>query len=393
VAKIALTWELGAGLGHLSNLQVLAEALVRLGHRVVFWVPDVVASAAWLRGYGPIYPFPRWRREIGFAPASYAEMMLATPFADAGALRAITESLVHSLRAEQPDVVVADHAPSALLAARLLGLPTANLGAGFFLPPVEAPLRIFRVWESVPTARVLASEASVLGNANTVLTELGGQPLERFADLLDTPTRLLTTWPELDHYGHRPAETYYGPTFVADRGIQPAWYQREEPRIFAYLKTETPGFERLIKSLSRVRATTLLYLQGVDAATASALSTARVKVVHEPVAAVAALEQCDLHISNGGHALTCAAMLVGKPTILVPLSAEQYILARRFEEAEWSLTYLTQAPKAQFEDLAQRLLGGRWNRQTLDAARAKYSGTSPTARSEALAMACVAVTF
>lgn len=47
-------------------------------------------------------------------------------------------------------LVIADHAPAALLAARTLGLPAATLDSGFSVPPPETPFPSLRPWLAVP---------------------------------------------------------------------------------------------------------------------------------------------------------------------------------------------------------------------------------------------------
>ena len=69
-----------------------------------------------------------------------------------------------------PDLLLADHAPTALLAARgRPGLRRALIGSGFFQPPAQQPLPSLREWERVPAQRLAQSETRVLDTCNAVL--------------------------------------------------------------------------------------------------------------------------------------------------------------------------------------------------------------------------------
>src|SRR5579863_9560441 len=82
MARILMTWELGAGYGHLAPLLSLARPLKDAGHEIAFAVRDVAAAEAVLGDSGfTFYPAP-----VNFFPQgptalhSYPQILLQTAF-------------------------------------------------------------------------------------------------------------------------------------------------------------------------------------------------------------------------------------------------------------------------------------------------------------------------
>jgi len=231
----------------------------------------------------------------------------------------------------RPDLVVIDHGPTALLAARVARLRRATIGTGFSLPPRVHPLPSFRSWLDVPAERLAASEREVLDVVNDVVVGLGGTALEVLADLFDVAETFLCTVPELDHYGRGEAQ-YWGPAVDRLAGDDPEWPASAGPKIFVYLPGTYGALDRLLQDLRAVRASKLLYLPGRPPAkkTPSGDTTMRVSV--NPVRMEHVLEQCDLVVCHAGHGTVAAALLAGRPLLLIPDHVEQLLLARKVVE-------------------------------------------------------------
>jgi len=97
VSRILIALELGGGYGHLAVCLSIAEALRARGHTVSFILRDLRLAAERLETAGfsftqsPVLPkIARWSG----SPVSYAEILLAEGYGDAGGLLALVAACV-----------------------------------------------------------------------------------------------------------------------------------------------------------------------------------------------------------------------------------------------------------------------------------------------------------
>ena len=184
---VALCWELGGGYGHLTTLLPLARGFIERGWRVALLsrkLPSAgqVFAKEIADGSVTLLPAPM-RHGSAFqydATPTYAYILFNVGWADAATLGPLVEGWRNSLRLLNADLVVADHAPTALLAARSLALPAVVWGAGFFLPPDSEPLPDLMPWRRTASEQMRAVEATALDAANAVLAGHRTPPLEHF---------------------------------------------------------------------------------------------------------------------------------------------------------------------------------------------------------------------
>lgn len=341
MARFLLCWEFGAGLGHAGRFKPLAQALLSQGHQVGLMLRDLVQTRTLLRDLDvPILQAPVWLHQTVGVPnptVSLAEILMGNGYLSAASLEALVagwRSAMHTLR---PDVVVADYAPTATLAARTLGLPVATVGVGFSLPPDTSPMPAFRTWEPIAEGRLAHSEQAVLHTVNTVLAQAGARPLARLAELLRGDLPLLCTWPELDHYQRRaalpPGQAWFGPTFEAGQGEPPHWPDGTGPRVFAYLRAQHPDHAAVLQALAHLGCRTLCYMPEVAHGKAPPVVSAHIHYARGPVDLGQALPGCRLTVSHAGEATLAQSLLAGVPLLMLPLQAEQFLMANRVEEA------------------------------------------------------------
>src|SRR5471032_621470 len=134
MSRILFSWELGGNLGHITSLVMLARALRARGHEVAFALKHLRGAAGLLKQHGFAFfqaPVVQARAaDLPRDPASYAEIMLLHGFGDAEGLIAATLAWRNLFGLLRPDLIVFDHSPSALFAARGLGLPRVRFGMG-----------------------------------------------------------------------------------------------------------------------------------------------------------------------------------------------------------------------------------------------------------------------
>jgi UDP:flavonoid glycosyltransferase YjiC (YdhE family) len=333
MARIAFAWELGGSYGHALASSALAHSLASRGHRIalVFRELHQLALIPEARAFD-IFQAPRIANEAAprARPDSYADILLGSGYADAGELTALLGGWRSLFRAWKPDLVVADFAPTALAAARMLGVPRVTYGNGFFTPPRLDPLPPFRHDEPIAPERVLAADRAALSNVNAALAALGAPPLATLAQMFETDDDFICTFPELDHYGSRPASGYWGPRLRFDQGAERDWPEGTGKRVFVYLQRDLPQLDATIAWLAASPHRVIAFIPDLDEARRQRLAARHRIVAERPLRLERLLKRCDLLVCHGGE-ISAGAVMYGVPQLLFPTHYEQYLLARRLE--------------------------------------------------------------
>jgi hypothetical protein len=215
-------------------------------------------------------------------------------------------------------LLICDHSPTALLAARGYSFKRAILGTGFFCP---------RPGEQLPTRRPdanerdnTASEANVLAQINTLLDDLKESRLPRLSDLYrEVDETILTTFAELDHFGAREDGHYWGawPAGVGENASID-WPKGDGLRVYGYLKP-FHALETLLEQLSALRRPTMIVVDGIDADLQKRFASDTMHFLARPIEAAQAAAWCDFAVLNATHGMLSAMLLAGKPTLNVPV--------------------------------------------------------------------------
>ncbi len=342
MSRIFFVWELGEGFGHLNRLLPVASALRDRGHEVVLAARHLPrADAAFGRRGFTVVPAPIWpgrpSRRLPMA-VTYAEILLRFGFLHRDGLTAMVRAWRGLYEVVRPDLIVADHAPTALLAARDAGVPRALLATGFSAPPRVSPMPNMQPWKAVPEDRLTAAEAPVLETVNRVSEDLGLPPLTALSDLFDIEEVFLCTFAALDHYGPRPGARYWGPIFSSPNGAEPDWPDGSGPRLFVYLSGAYPRLDAVFEALRAAGRPTLAYLRECPRGRARALASETVRIVARPLDLGRVLETARGVISHGGHGAAASTLLAGRPLLVLPQNLEQRLLAHRTRRTGATLT-------------------------------------------------------
>ena len=334
MSRIIFAWELGSGFGHLSRLESIARNWSGSGHDILFISKDTQSAAKLLGPYGYRFlqaPVSPTTYKLARPPANYTEMLLADGYAEPCALRGKVEGWIGIYQLFRPDIVVADHSPTALLAARFLDICRVQVGTGFELPPLESPFPSIRPWESIARSVLDHSDALALAEINSVAKIYQGKPLNQMADLFDLNGITLASFVELDHYGPRQGINYAGPIYPVHYGRKVNWPEGTGPRIFAYLRRSVPGFSFLLAALSRTNARVICVVPDANTQLLNAFSRGNLSIYQDTVDLGVLIGEMDLGISYGGTGTVSALLLGGVPILLAPQNVEQYLLCRRVE--------------------------------------------------------------
>jgi len=378
MATYLFAWELGAGLGHLINIRPLAEGLAARGHNVVVALRDLSRARALFRGKNIALlqaPF-KHRRTREFAPTlSFAHLLCNVGFGDPMELRGMVEAWRNLFTHVGPDVIVFDHSPTALLAARGVAAQRVLLGSGFFCPLDDSPLACLRPWLRPDLKQLEQDEENLLATINQVLGDIGEPRLTRVSQLYHpADEHLLATFPELDHYPTRRGAKYWG-IWPVDLGHPPVWPEGNGQKIFAYLKP-FPGLPSLLDQLRKLGSPTIVVCDGVEAVIQQQFQAANIRFENEPLDLQQASRQCDLAVLNANHGTAVAVLLAGKPSLLIPLYLEQALLAKAIMRLGAGLGASSGEP----QQISERLSLVRTDRRYAAAAQrfaSKYADLDP----------------
>jgi UDP:flavonoid glycosyltransferase YjiC (YdhE family) len=341
MAHILYAWELGSGLGHIDRMLVAVRQLRARGHTVQPVLRDLSRAHQRLgaEGFASLQA-PVWLPQLAHPPAlgNYTAVLAAAGWLDAQGLAGLLTGWRRLFDLVRPDWLVCDHAPTALLAARGLGLSVHAVGNSFELPPLgpahapQFPAMAF--WDAAQQAKGAEQDDLLRNSANRALALLGDAPLPHLPALFDGVNRVIVSVPELAHYdGYAQGTEFIGPMYVGDKGMAPVWPADSGPRVFAYLAPTHHEFAALMAALRERPLRALVFARGLSAEAATRLGGPGIRFETQPLHMGQVLAEADLVVSHASLGTVVAAALAGKPQLALPNHMEQHMVARRIEQA------------------------------------------------------------
>lgn len=264
------------------------------------------------------------------APISYADILLGLGFADAASLLKAVQAWLQLFEQVRPVAVVLDYAPTAQLAAHLVGLRAAQITNGFDAPPPNCPpfgwgLRGPYV-ERANARRVAALDERIRSVAQAIGREAS------LRSFLAHPTQWLDCVPETDPYGdERAGESHYVGPLGAPRGAEmaswPTGAGANAPRVFAYLRPAAPVWDTL-RAFAQAGANILCVCPGAQPTVPPDLGPA-VHLLERPVPIGQVLRAADAVINYGSTTFVSQTLLAGKPQMMLPTDVEKWMVSRR----------------------------------------------------------------
>ncbi len=362
MANIVIAWELGGGTGHLHTLAPVIGRLIERGHLVTLIARDLLRARS-LLGQLPVtlFPAPFWAGDATALPkvASYADVLLRIGFIDPVGMATLVQSWLAFYKILQPALILTEHAPTALLAARVANLPCAVVGTGFTLPKAEEPFASITPWTPVSNKRLQESSRKALEGCNRVLDRCGGEHLQQLSDLQVSCFQGLITFAELDHYGPRAGAEYYGHFMSPDPMPRPIWPARGGPRIFVYMHHHFRHFAGLMQQLDEMGCPTLVVSPGISRQEADRYSGRRLRISNRQVDITVVAEEADAIFSHSPHGLVVELLRLGRASILLPNYVEQALMAYRVERQGLGVAGGPRRENHDYRKMVETLRGNR----------------------------------
>ena len=298
---VVFAWEIGSGFGHLIPIAALGDAFRRRGHRVTALVPDSSRGRQLLSPLGidvvelPTQPAPPRSFPIS---VNYTGNLLRNGFWHAPTVAGRLDTWHDVLNRLEPDLLVCDHAPSALLASRGARYARAAVGNGFTLPPLSTPMPNVQPWFRIPADRLADTDREFLDRVNPVLSQAGLAALPAVSSLFDGVERFLHLEPELDHYPNRPDEKYLGaidPT--------PSLFPDDPPPadrgVFVYLSETNRFLEPVLSALRDREVPVDAYIAGSTSSYTTSVQAPNIRYLDTPVDLQRIADRYRLAITHG----------------------------------------------------------------------------------------------
>lgn len=328
---VLLAGELGAGLGHVVPLFRIAAALRGqadargIDLRFVFAVHDPSQLHEMKRPGDLALQSPRTpaQGDIKSHTASYAEILIVSGFARLSDLQKGLANWDDLFALVEPSLLIADHSPTAVLAAKGR-IPTLVTGNGFSVPP-----SVIETYPALLADRSApAVQAQLRDNVNEALKSRGQAPVSRLPLFLKGDARAIFTVRELDPYGALRDTPLAGPY---ERGLAPTALPAE-PKLFLYGHTSVPSFPDLVRAALETGLPICAYLTGNNEEMGFLLRQRGAEIFRTMPDLADLLPRVSLVLSNGGVGLAQASLLAGRPQIVCPIHGESLMTARALEK-------------------------------------------------------------
>ncbi|UXY13918.1 hypothetical protein N8I74_11350 [Chitiniphilus purpureus] len=336
MGTIAITWELGGGYGHLSRDYPIAVQLQEAGHKVFFIVRDVAIARTVLGNRFTFLPAPiAPNHGTNILPVDYHEILLQNGYSSTTLLAGLLRAWCNLLSTLHVNFVIADYAPTAMLAAYTLGIKSCAIGSGFEVPLDTQPFPLFRPWEKNARWRSQKAEGIINNNINAAIDETALQKPPRLVSLYSPENSVLLTLPQLDHCGNRRGWIYRKPDYCFPSYFPMQWPDIEGPKALVYLQRYMPGFKEAIQALARLRWPTICCVPGLGAQELADLEKPYIFISTEPINIEVLLRDADILLSYGGLGVTTMAARTEVHHLIFPHTVEQYIVACKAKQAGW----------------------------------------------------------
>ncbi len=362
MGRIVFAWEFGSGLGHIQYDLPLAKELQARGHEVICIMKHVIDAGRILGQYGiKVLQAPVWQVKVKKLENTYnyAEALFNQGYLIEGGLASMTKAWRNLLGFIKPDILIADHAPTALIAARGTSIKTMLYGTGFFSPPIQKNMPSIMPWNRAPEGLIEHSERKAVEIINAVLGEIGSPLLVNLSDLFEVDENILATFQELDHYQERKEAKYWGPVISLPGGEVPKWPEQSRARkIFCYLKPHDPHFKEILTVLKQVDATCIIFTPGLSQEGKNDFQASNIVFSENPLDMHQVCKECDLVICHAGHGTIAITLLYGKPLFLVPEHGqlEQVLIAHNLAKQKLGIAMYTSQKTNEYKMNIERVL-------------------------------------
>ena len=261
----------------------------------------------------------------------HADWFLQTGFGDIPATVNRLALWAKQMSQLKPDLVLLDYAPFVTYASHALSIDYFVLGTGFCVPPQFDKPTYFRPWDNEACKTADVRQQKVMDSFAKLRTNFASEGALSFADLFSSGRVKMCTYAELDHFPNRgDTVDYLGATwrdFGDDQSVE--FSDRSSDKALCYLNGGEQIYIATLRVLIELNFEVIVIAPKMRAEAVAALSEQNLKILTKPVNLERLFGRADLLVSHGGLGFAARAMSLRKKLFLLPMYAEQLLLARR----------------------------------------------------------------
>jgi len=305
----------------------LAKGLLDNGCRVSLCLQDLSHAYEHV-GNLPvhIYQSPVWlpRLRTDRQPVCFSDILMHRGYGSASGLYGLCRAWQSLYASLQPDLLMLDYAPTALLAARGSDIPKVMISSGFGERAPGLPDMCVRPWLKNGEALTRESERRVVGVVNRVLNKQGKPEIQVVSDLYRVDHCFLFIVPEVDMEIQRPTAVYLCPPKVPGNMRPALWPEGQGRRVFAYLKPSSEICLDVIQGIAELECVGLVVCSGLAKKTVTKYQRPGLTIYTDHRDVTGVMEDGDVVVCHAGRNTISEALLAGKPLLMIPEQLEQF---------------------------------------------------------------------
>jgi UDP-N-acetylglucosamine transferase subunit ALG13 len=392
MSHIVGIWELGDDLGHLHRLSELAAQLIARGHKVSLVLKDLSRAELFFKNSAvSVYQAPVWihRPNASRLTKTMADILAYKGYGEVDGLMALVKAWRGLFDLLQPDLLVFDFAPTAMLAASGSAIEKIIFSSGFSCPAPGVPGVDLCPWVPVKPEAVKQAEQFIVGNINTVARQQGLPSVRFVGDLFRASQTFLADLPLFDMYGNaRENATYTGPPRALSDFQSCNWGDVSGKKIFAYLKPGRPHVDTALHVLADAKANVRVYFPGNLSPELIARQSAKFVVSNKPLELAEMMSSADAVVSHGGVGVASMSLLSGLPVLVLPTHLEQKSNGMQIHQAHLGTWIAQERSKADAENIIHGFIDNTTYKASASAFADKHASIAALNAIELVADAC-----
>ncbi|STX28167.1 Uncharacterised protein [Legionella beliardensis] len=348
MATVVLAWEYERNTSFLKNFFYLQKELLKHNHDAYLVgvnLPNLPSfDAPFLQAPSaptPILHKSKKLNKIG----GFADRLALLGFNHSKTLYCLTKCWEHLFNLLKPQLLIADCAPVACLAA-YEKIPLVQVTDGFSLPPVNLPdfprLR--------PDTAPLTTTQAMLENMHQVQQRRNKASPANFDALLKSEDAFIAHLPLFDPYLlFRSKEQKFG---VFNEFSKPITTQIQEPYFFAYLEMTYPNIEEIIIGLTELEIPGIFFIPDIPQPLRLFLESRHMQILDDIEALLPTIASSSYLIHHGNTVVAEAGLSAGIVQFTLPYNFETEWISNKLKELRVGLTiYPTLNPIQTIKDI------------------------------------------